>query len=718
MEAKAKGKKTKNGKTLVIVESPSKAKTIGKFLGANYKVIASVGHVRDLPKSKFGIDIEDDFAPMYINIRGKGDVIKNMKSEAKAADKVLLATDPDREGEAISWHIATLLGLDENAEDRIQFNEVTKEAIKASVKNPRKLDLNLVDAQQARRVLDRIVGYKLSPLLWRKIRPGLSAGRVQSAALKMICDREREIQAFIPDEFWKISVLLQKLSGGKEKFTARLTEKNGEKFVPVNKEQADEVLADLEKGGYTVNSVEKKERRRRPYAPFTTSTLQQDASSKLGFPARKTMTLAQQLYEGVTVKGRGSVGLVTYIRTDSVRVSSAADAAAKAFIEENYSKAYVGNNFFSNKKKEIQDAHEAIRPSYTDLLPDDIKGSLTPDQYKLYRLIWSRFIASRMSEALYDTVGVDVVNGAYTFRATGSKLRFDGFLKVYQTPDTEESEDGIPELDKGEELDLKKVDADQSFTQPPARFTEASLVKELEEKGIGRPSTFVPIIGTITGRGYIERVKKAIMPTEVGFVVTELMEQYFNEIVDSGFTSDMEDKLDSVETNGERGRRDPNGNVDGAESAHVRWQDVVGDFYGTLSKELDIADKEIEKVEVADEVSDEVCALCGKPMLIKQSRYGKFLACSGYPDCKNTKPIVVPTGVACPVCGKEIVERRSKKKGKIFYGCSGFPACKQVYWDKPVDRPCPKCGALLTEKPSKKYGTSLACSNTDCDYRE
>jgi DNA topoisomerase-1 len=535
----------------------------------------------------------------------------------------------------------------------------------------------------------------------------------------MICDREREIQAFVPDEFWKISVLLKKLTGGMEEFTARLTEKNGEKLTPQNKEEADAVLAALAAGRYTVADVEKKERRRRPFAPFTTSTMQQDASAKLGFPTRKTMSVAQQLYEGVSMKGRGTVGLVTYIRTDSVRVSAVADAAAKAFVENNYSKAYVGNNFFANRKGATQDAHEAIRPSYVDLVPDEIKGSLTPDQYKLYKLIWSRFVASRMSEAVYDTVGVNVANGDYTFRATGSKLRFDGFLKVYQTQGPEDADAGIPELEVGEELEPKKVNAEQSFTQPPARFTEASLVKELEEKGIGRPSTFAPIIGTITSRGYIEKVKKAIVPTETGFVVTELMEQYFNEIVDSGFTSEMEDKLDAVETNGERGRASAGGeDSPAADGPEVRWQNIVGDFYNTLAREIDVADKEIKKIELEDEVSDEVCDLCGKPMLIKQSRYGKFLACSGYPECKNTKPILVPTGIKCPLCGNDIVERRSKKRGKIFYGCSGFPACKQVYWEKPIDRPCPKCGALLTQKPSKRYGTKLACSNPDCDHRE
>jgi DNA topoisomerase-1 len=559
--------KKKIGKTLVVVESPSKAKTIGKFLGSNYKVVASVGHIRDLPKSKLGIDIENNFKPEYINIRGKGDVIRELKKEAKDAKNVLLATDPDREGEAISWHIAYILGLPGEAQDRIIFNEITKDAIKNAVKAPRKINMNLVDAQQGRRVLDRIVGYKISPLLWRKIRTGLSAGRVQSAALKIIVDREREIRAFVPEEFWKISVLLSKSSGDLKEFTAKLTEKDGNKFIPCNKNESDEVLSDLKKGSYMVKSVEAKERRRKPYAPYTTSTLQQDASFKLGFQTRRIMSVAQQLYEGVNIKGHGTVGLVTYIRTDSVRISADAISAAKAYITESFGEKYIGDTFFSNKKKDIQDAHEAIRPSYIHLRPEDIKNSLTPDQYKLYKLIWSRFIASRMSEAIYDSVAAEIENGAYVFRATGSKLVFDGFLKIYQTAPEEDEGKLLPELSASEKLIEKDLFAEQGFTQPPSRFTEASLVKELEDKNIGRPSTFVPIIATLTERrGYVEREKKSLIPTELGFVVTELMEKYFKGIVDAGFTADMEDKLDEVEAEG----RD--------------WRGIVSEFYDVLRR--------------------------------------------------------------------------------------------------------------------------------------
>jgi len=696
---RAKAKAKKDGKTLVVVESPSKAKTISKFLGANYKVVASIGHIRDLPKSKLGIDIEGGFIPEYINIRGKGDVIRELKKEAKGAKNVLLATDPDREGEAISWHIAYLLGLAGDADARIVFNEITKEAIKNAVKAPRKIDMNLVDAQQARRVLDRIVGYKISPLLWRKIRMGLSAGRVQSAALKIIVDREREIRAFVPVEFWKIAVQLAKLTGDQKEFTAKLSEKNGEKFIPANQSEADETLAALKAGSYKVRLVELKERRRKPYAPYTTSTLQQDASIKLGFQTRRVMSIAQQLYEGVSVKGHGTVGLVTYIRTDSVRISAEAAASAKTFIAETFGENYVGNNIFSNKKKDIQDAHEAIRPSYVHMRPDDIKESLTSDQYRLYKLIWSRFVASRMSEAVFDSVAADIENGDYLFRATGSKLKFDGFLKVYQTALEEDEGDFLPELSDGEALEEKSITAEQGFTQPPPRFTEASLVKELEEKNIGRPSTFVPIIATLTERrGYVERDKKSLAPTDLGFIVTELLEKYFKEIVDAGFTAGMEDRLDDIEAEG----RD--------------WRGIVSDFYGVLKEELIIADNEIEKIKIEDEPTGEDCDLCGLPMVIKQGRFGRFVACSGYPDCKNTKPLVVKVeGVSCPACGRDILVRKSRK-GKIFFGCSGYPECKQVYWYKPVNKNCPKCGAIMCERKGKNI--KLVCSNSDCGYTE
>ncbi|MDR3363415.1 MAG: type I DNA topoisomerase [Clostridiales Family XIII bacterium] len=695
---KAPAKAKNDRKTLVVVESPSKAKTIGKFLGPNYKVVASVGHIRDLPKSKLGIDIEDNFRPEYINIRGKGDVIRELKKEAKDAKDVLLATDPDREGEAISWHIAYLLGLSDDAVDRIVFNEITKEAIKNAVKAPRKIDMNLVDAQQARRVLDRIVGYQISPLLWRKIRTGLSAGRVQSAALKLIIDREREIRAFVPVEFWKIAVELAKQTGDTRAFTAKLTEKGGKKYIPANGAESEETLSALKQGRYAVKTVDAKERRRKPYPPYTTSTLQQDASNKLGFQTRRVMSVAQQLYEGVAVKGHGTVGLVTYIRTDSVRISAEAAEAAKTYIAENFGENYAANNVFSNKKKDIQDAHEAVRPSYIHLRPEEIKDSLTPDQYKLYKLIWSRFVASRMSEAVFDSVAADIENGAYTFRATGSKLKFDGFLKVYQTALEEDEGNMLPELAPGEALDEKDIKAEQSFTQPPARFTEAALVKELEEKNIGRPSTFVPIIGTLTERRYITREKKSLVPTDLGFVVTELMEKYFKEIVDAGFTAGMEDRLDDIETEGKD------------------WRGIVAGFYGVLKDELEVADAEIEKIKIEDEPTDEICELCGRPMVIKQGRFGRFIACSGYPECKNTKPIIVKVeDVACPQCGKDILVRKSRK-GKIFYGCSGYPECRQVFWYKPVNKACPKCGSLMTERKTK--ATQYACSNPDCGYKD
>jgi DNA topoisomerase-1 len=554
-----------------------------------------------------------------------------------------------------------------------------------------------VDAQQARRVLDRLVGYEISPLLWRKIRRGLSAGRVQSAALKIIVDREREILAFVPEEYWNITAFLKKNESDERVFPAKLIEKSGEKFTIANKAEADETLAALERGGYKVTRVDKKERQRKPFPPFTTSSMQQDASVKLGFRTGRTMRVAQQLYEGVDVKGRGTVGLISYIRTDSVRISAEAEAMARAYITDNFPEGYLGNNFYSNKKKEVQDAHEAIRPSYVDLTPDDVKASLSPDQYKLYKLIWSRFVASRMTPAVFDAVSADVVNGDYLFRATGSKLKFDGFLRVYNTKLSEDDDKMLPDIHENEELNLEEITSEQNFTQPPPRFTEASLVKELEEKDIGRPSTYVPIIATLTERKYVTREKKSLRPTELGFTVTELMENYFKEIVDVGFTARMEDRLDDIE-------------VKGAE-----WHSIIADFYKILAAELKVADKEIEKVEIADEPTDEVCEICGKPMVIKVGRFGEFMACSGYPDCKNTKPILKSTGVACPQCGKDIVARKSRK-GKVFYGCSGYPDCKQVYWYKPTDKKCPTCGALLVERKTKDH--EYACSNPDCKHKE
>lgn len=691
--AKTQTKKATPGKTLVIVESPSKAKTIGKYLGSSYKVIASVGHIRDLPKSKLGIDIENDFEPNYIPIRGKGDLIKELKKEAKAAKKVYLATDPDREGEAISWHLAYLLGIDANTPCRIVFNEITKDAIKNAVKNPRPIDLRLVDAQQARRVLDRLVGYQISPLLWRKIKRGLSAGRVQSAALKIICDRENQIKAFEPKEYWNINVAFKK---GKT-FTAKLAEYKGKKIAIGSGEESDRILSDLAAGRYIASEITKKQRSRKPFAPFTTSSLQQDAANKLGFTTKKTMMVSQQLYEGVEVKGQGTVGLVTYIRTDSVRISAEAKAMAKQYIEDNFGSRYAANNIYTNKKKDIQDAHEAIRPSRITLDPESIKDSLTKEQYSLYKLIWTRFLASQMAAAVFDGMQVNITNGDYCLKASGSKLVFDGYQKIY-APNLEEDKDKLlPEIEEGEELKAEKAEGEQKFTEPPARFTEASLVKELEERNIGRPSTYAPIIATILERKYIVREKKVLVPTDLGFVVTGLMEEYFKEIVDAGFTAEMEDKLDDVE------------------AKDLDWKKIIRDFYGPFKEELDIADKAIERVEIPDRPSDEVCEVCGKPMVIKSGRFGDFLACSGYPECKNTKAIVKSINVKCPDCGRDIVAKRGRS-GKIFYGCSGYPECTRAYWYKPTNKKCPECGELLLEKHTKT--TKYACSNAKCGYKE
>ena len=693
--AKSAPKTGKNAKkkTLVIVESPSKAKTIGKYLGSSYKVIASVGHVRDLPKSKLGIDIDNDFEPEYISIRGKGDLIKELKKEAKAADKVYLATDPDREGEAISWHLAYLLGIDADQPCRIVFNEITRDAIKNAVKKPRPIDLKLVDAQQARRVLDRLVGYQISPLLWRKIRRGLSAGRVQSAALKIICDRENLIKNFVPKEYWNINAVFKK---GK-KFTARLAERDGKKFIAENGEQASAAVSELNAGKYIVSQIVRKERTRKPFAPFTTSSLQQDAANKIGFTTRKTMMVAQQLYEGVEIKGMGTVGLVTYIRTDSVRISQEARAAAHSYIEKNFGKQYAADNIYTNKKKDIQDAHEAIRPSRIDIDPEAIKDSLTKDQYSLYKLIWSRFLSSQMAAAVFDGMQVTIENGPYNLKASGSKLIFDGYQKVYSPNFDEDKDKLLPELTEGEELKAEDITSEQKFTEPPSRFTEASLVKDLEEKNIGRPSTYAPIIATLLDRKYIKREKKTLLPTDLGFLVTELMEQYFTEIVDAGFTAEMEDKLDDIE------------------AKDLNWKQVVREFYGPLKEELEVADKAIEKVKLEDTLSGDICELCGRPMAIKTGRFGEFLACTGYPECKNTKAIVKSINVKCPDCGGDIVAKRGRS-GKIFYGCSNYPDCKRAFWYKPTNRKCPQCGQLLLEKHTKN--TKYVCSNDKCGYRE
>lgn len=691
-KSKAKSPSSKSNKTLVIVESPSKAKTIGKYLGSRYNVIASVGHVRDLPKSKLGIDIDDNFEPQYISIRGKGDLIKSLKKEASKASKVYLATDPDREGEAISWHLAFLLDLDPEEACRIEFNEITKDTIKEAIKHPRKINMGLVDAQQARRVLDRLVGYQISPLLWRKVRKGLSAGRVQSAALKIICDREREIEKFEPKEFWNITAEFKK---GK-KFQAKLAEANGKKIVVENKAQNDNIIKELNSGEFIVSDVKEKIRMQKPYPPFTTSSLQQDAGNKLNFNAKKTMMIAQQLYEGVDVKGRGTTGLITYLRTDSVRVSDAAKQAAKDLIVSKFGVEYSANNVFSNKKKDIQDAHEAIRPAIIELEPELIKDSLTADQFKLYKLIWNRFMASQMSQSKSNSMQVNIANGIYGFKANGSELLFDGFRRLYNTADDEGAK-LLPSLEKDEKLKAESLKGEQSFTQPPARYTEASLVKELEDKDIGRPSTYAPIVSTLTERKYVGREKKALKPTELGFLVNDLMEEYFKDIVDAGFTANMENRLDDVEVGSQK------------------WKDLISEFYGPFKKELDVADSAIEKIVVEDVPTGELCELCGKPMVIKAGRFGDFIACSGYPECKNTKPIIKTIGVKCPNCGKDIVARKSKR-GRLFYGCSGYPDCKTVFWNKPTDKRCPECNSILLEKKTKNK--NFVCSNEKCGYTE
>lgn len=683
--------KTTRKKTLLVVESPSKAKIIGKYLGSSYKVIASVGHVRDLPKSRLGVEVDNDFEPEYINIRGKGDTIKAIKKEGKAASRILLATDPDREGEAIAWHLAYILDIDPSSDCRVTFNEINKEAVKEALKHPRPIDMGLVDAQQARRVLDRLVGYQISPLLWKKVRRGLSAGRVQSAALKILCDRETEIQNFVPEEYWNI------YTDFTEGFKAQLSKIDGKKAAVAAKEDAEAIASELHSGAYEISEIKPGHRSPKAYAPFTTSSMQQDASIKLGFQTRKTMQVAQQLYEGIEIKGRGARGLVTYIRTDSVRISSAARAAAKEFIEENYGSRYTSDNFYSNKKKDIQDAHEAIRPADVTLTPEEAKESLSPDQYKLYNLIWTRFVASQMAPAEVDTMAVKVKNGRFELKANGSRQVFDGWRKVYKTSAQGEEAD-LPILEQGQELGEKEIIKEQKFTQPPARYTEAGLVKEMEEQNIGRPSTYAAIITTLTARKYVKREKKSLVPTKLGFDVIGILQDYFTDIVDVKFTGEMEDKLDDVEMNKEA------------------WKHVIEDFYGGFSKELEVADKEVERIQQEVVLSDEKCELCGRPMAIKEGRFGKFLACTGYPECKNTKPIVKKTGVKCPVCGKDIVEKKSRKRGRIFYGCMGYPDCTVVYWDKPTGRMCPECGAMLVETNGKTK--QIKCSNPECKYKE
>lgn len=682
------------GQNLVIVESPAKAKTISKYLGKNYTVEASMGHVRDLPKSKLGVDIEDNFTPKYITIRGKGELIAKLKKAAKKADKIYLATDPDREGEAISWHLANILKISEDETCRIVFNEITKGAVKESIKGARKINLNLVDAQQARRVLDRLVGYEISPILWKNVKWGLSAGRVQSAALKLICDKEEEIKAFEPKEYWTVDCVLKK---ERKKFPIKLTKYENKKIEISNENEANKVISDLKENEYRVEKVKKGSRLKNPLPPFTTSTLQQEAAKKLNFITKRTMSIAQALYEGVDVKGFGTVGLITYMRTDSVRISEEAQGRAIEFIKESYGEEYIPEKLRVYKgKKNIQDAHEAIRPSHIEITPEIAKANLTPEQYKLYSLIWKRFIASQMASCALNTNSIDIANGKYTFKASGSTIKFDGFMKVYDyTTEDDENDVLLPSLEDGEVLEPSSVEGKQHFTQPPARYTEASFVKLLEEKGIGRPSTYVPTISTLLSREYVIREKKNLIPTELGFIVNNIMSDYFKQIVDVDFTAGMERKLDNIEEGNEE------------------WKKVVGEFFEPLQVAIEKAEKEISKVVIEDKVSDVPCDKCGRMMVIKKGRYGTFLACPGYPECKNAKPIVEELDVPCPKCGGKILAKRSKK-GKKFFGCSNYPNCDFVSWNEPIKEPCPKCGSYMTMKFSKTKGNYAVCSNGEC----
>ena len=683
-------------KYLVIVESPAKVKTIKKFLGTNYEVDASGGHVRDLPKSQMGIGPENDFEPKYITIRGKGDVLARLRKEVKKADVIYLATDPDREGEAISWHLMKALKLDELKDKkvyRISFNEITKNAVKSSLKAPRQIDMNLVDAQQTRRILDRMVGYSISPLLWAKVKRGLSAGRVQSVALRMICDREEEINAFIPEEYWNLDADLTD-GHAKKPLIAKFYGTADGKVAIHNKKELDQILKNLENAHYVVDEVKHGERTKKPPIPFTTSTMQQEASKVLNFSTQKTMRLAQQLYEGVEVKGHGTIALITYLRTDSTRVAEEADQAARAYIGQNYGEKYVSEGETAKKGgAKIQDAHEAIRPTDITLTPASVKDSLPRDQFRLYQLIWKRFTASRMEPAIYDTVSVKVKASDYEFHLSASKLSFDGFMSVYAEEDEKEQSNAlIGKLEPGMELTLEKLDSSQHFTQPPAHYTEASLVKALEEQGIGRPSTYAPTITTIIARRYVAKENRNLYVTELGEVVNRIMKENFPSIVDLQFTANMEYLLDSV---GE-------GTVD--------WKTVVRNFYPDLDEAVKKAEKELESVTIADEVSDEVCDQCGRHMVIKYGPHGKFLACPGFPECKNTKPYFEKTGIPCPKCGKEVVIKKTKK-GRKYYGCENNPDCDFMSWQKPSTEKCPECGSYMVEK-----GNKLLCSNEQCGY--
>ncbi len=685
--------------SLVIVESPAKAKTIGKYLGSKYIVKASMGHVRDLPKSQIGVDVEQNFEPKYITIRGKGSVLKELKDASKKVKKIYLAADPDREGEAIAWHLAHVLDIKEDALCRVVFNEITKQAVKDAFKTPRQINMDLVHAQQARRILDRLVGYKISPLLWKKVKKGLSAGRVQSVSVKLIIDRENEIDAFVPEEYWTITVQLE---SGKSSFEAKFYSLNGTKKELSSEADVKEILQAIESQHYIVQEVKEKERLRHPSPPFTTSSMQQEAARKLNFRAAKTMSVAQQLYEGVELGKEGTVGLITYMRTDSTRISPTAQEEAKGYISDKYGSDYAPETprQYSKKATNAQDAHEAIRPTSVMRDPETVKPYLSRDQLRLYKLVWERFVASQMTSAVMDTMTIDIKAGEAVFRANGSKIRFPGFMKVYvegNDDGTVESDKLLPPLSIGDTLKQQDIEPKQHFTQPPPRYTEARLVKTMEELGIGRPSTYAPTLETIQKRGYVAIEEKKFVPTELGELVIQLMEEFFPEILDVEFTAHMEDDLDHVE--------------EGTED----WHQVLDHFYESFEKRLEVAEEEMKEIEIEDEVSDEICEKCGRHFVYKMGRFGKFLACSGFPDCRNTRPIIKDTGVSCPKCKEgKLVERRSKK-GRIFYGCDQYPTCDYVMWDKPSTKPCPTCGSLMIEKRSKQ-GTKLQC--TQCDHVE
>lgn len=700
-------KKSAPTRKLVIVESPAKAKTIKKYLGRGYEVVASMGHIRDLPKSKLGVDVENDFEPQYINIRTQSKTIKMLKEEAKKSKTVYLATDPDREGEAISWHLSKLLNLDENAQNRVTFNEITKTGVQNGMAAPRQLDMDLINAQQTRRILDRLVGYKLSPILWKKIRRGLSAGRVQSVVVSLIVDRENEIRAFVPQEYWTIEARLTSendptIPVNKRTFTAKFYGKDGKKIELKNKEESDQILAAIENASYVVQSIKTGTRKKSPAPPFITSTLQQEASRKLGFQSRRTMKAAQELYEGVDVEGYGTLGLITYMRTDSLRLSDEAKTAAKEYITEKYGERYLPAAPRTYKtKSNAQDGHEAIRPTTPSITPAMAKDSLTADQYKIYKLVWERFTASQMADCLLNTVQATIDANSYTFKASGYSVEFDGFTVLYEEGKDEETQDVgmLPKLQEQELLKLQKIDGSQHFTQPPARYTEASLIKTLEENGIGRPSTYSPTITTVIARNYIEREGKQLVPTTLGEVTTKLIKEHFHEFVDVDFTANMETDLDKIE------------------SGEENWKDTLRLFYRDFAHALEEAEKNIgdEKIVLPDEVTDEVCELCGRQMVVKVGRFGKFLACPGYPECKNTKKIVTETGGECPLCGGKIVEKKSKK-GKKFFGCGNYPNCTYMTWDTPTKDKCPNCGKTLLKKAGRNG--KIYCSNEQCGYEK